>query len=239
MATECGEHDGFRYEILNSNSTTAVLKVFIPAGKSIRAIPGCMFATSCNVEITGKWKRGWRATFGIDDSRIQILSVPEESESEGWALLTPGFYGSISTIMVNQGDELCVGDNAFLACLGDGIESTVKSQPVKQSFMSGSGMFIKKIKAPETGGVVFVCAVGTMMLFNLKEKESMVVENGHLVTWPNHMEYVMQKAGKNWYRSGLSGQGIVSKLTGPGTIRVQTRNPKEMADWVYDTKSPS
>lgn len=237
--TTSGGFDGFRYEILDGFSTTAVLKVWIPCGKSIRAIPGCMFSTSSNVSIKGKYHGNFKAIVGIGDSRYQILSVEEDSGKEGWVMLSPGFYGSISVITVNPGDEICVGDNAFLASIGDGIKSVMKSQGVKKALFSGSGLFVKKVKAEETGGIIFVCAVGSMMSFNIPEEESIIVDNGHLVTWPNHMQYDMQKAAKNWFRSAVSGEGIVSKLTGPGTVNVQTRSPEDMAEWIYDQKTPS
>lgn len=227
---ETGEYDGFRYEVVNPSSTTTTLKIYIPAGKSVKAIPGCMFATSENVEIKGKFKKTMKALLGPDEARHQTLTA---NDTDGWVLLSPSFLGSI-TPMVIQDDEVCVGDNAFLASIGD-IESTSKSQGLRKGLFSGHGLFVKKVKGT---GIVFVCAVGSMLSLDLADGQVVVVDNGHLVTWSNKMKYDIQKASKSWFSSGVSGEGVVAKINGPGKINVQTRNPEEMAEWVYETKLP-
>lgn len=228
--TQTGEYEGFRYEVVNPSSTTATLKVYIPAGETIKAIPGCMFATSSSIEIKGKLKKTFKAMLGPEDASFSTYTAVD---ADGWVLMAPGFLGSITPVEIND-EEICVGDDAFLASLGD-IQSSIKSQGLKKSMFSGSGLFVKKVKGT---GIVFVCAVGSMMTMDIPEEETIVVDNGHLVTWPSSITYDIQKASKSWFSSGVSGEGVVAKITGPGQINVQTRNPEEMAEWVYDTKTP-
>jgi uncharacterized protein (AIM24 family) len=38
------------------------------------------------------------------------------------------------------------------------------------------------------------------------------------------MPYQLRKAAAGWFRSIVSGEGIVSEFTGPGEILIQTRN---------------
>lgn len=227
---ESGSYEGYRYEVINPTSTTATLKIYIPDGHSVKAIPGCMFATSANIEIKGKVKRTMKAMFGPDEARHQLLTA---KDGEGWVLLAPGFFGAISPMQIND-QEVCVGDDAFLASIGE-IDSTSSSQGVKKSLFSGHGLFVRKVKG---NGVIFVCAVGSMMTYELKDNENMIIDNGHLVTWSNDMKYEMKKASKSWAGSGVSGEGIVASMTGLGKVHLQTRNPEEMAEWIYETKSP-
>lgn len=227
---DTGTYQEYKYEIINPTSTTAALKIYIPDGQSVKAIPGCMFVTSSNIEIKGKIKKTLKAVLGPDEARYQTFTA---KAGEGWVLLSPSFYGAISPIRITN-EEICVGDNAFLASIGE-IESTSKSQGLRKAIFSGHGMFVKKVKGT---GVIFVCAVGAMMTFNLKENENIVVGNGHLVTWSN-MKHDMKMASKGWFSSGLSGEGIISSMTGPGRINVQTRSPKELVEWVYETKPPA
>lgn len=225
-----GAYGNFRYEIVNARSTTATVKIHIPEGESIKAIPGCMFATSSNVEIKGKIKKTLRALVGPDEARYQVISA---TGGDGWVLLAPSFLGSITAVEIKD-EEICVGDDAFLAGLGE-LESSSKSQGIKKAMFSGSGLFIKKVKGT---GVIFVCAVGSMLSWTLADGESMVVDNGHLVTWPDAMQYDVKKASKTWLGSSISGEGVVTKVTGPGVICVQTRNAEEIAGWVYGSKAP-
>lgn len=58
----------------------------------------------------------------------------------------------------------------------------------------------------------------------LVEGEKYIVDNGHLVAWT--CDYVMERVASGGIISGLaSGEGLVCKFTGPGTVLMQSRNP--------------
>ena len=51
------------------------------------------------------------------------------------------------------------------------------------------------------------------------------MDTGHLVAWEGHMQYNLRKAAKSgFFRSMMSGEGLVAEFTGPGEILIQTRN---------------
>lgn len=92
--------------------------------------------------------------------------------------------------------------------------------------------------------VVFVCLVqilfegslprtranGTPML-QLQEGEKYIIDNGHLIAW--NCKYVMERVASGGIISGISsGEGLVCKFTGPGTVFLQTRNPAAFAMWM-------
>lgn len=50
------------------------------------------------------------------------------------------------------------------------------------------------------------------------------MDNGHLVAW--NTKYILERVASGGIISGLSsGEGLVCKFTGPGTVFLQTRNP--------------
>jgi hypothetical protein len=58
----------------------------------------------------------------------------------------------------------------------------------------------------------------------LEEGERYIVDNGHLVAW--NTKYILERVASGGIISGLSsGEGLVCKFTGPGTVFMQTRNP--------------
>lgn len=58
----------------------------------------------------------------------------------------------------------------------------------------------------------------------LADGERYIVDNGHLVAW--NTKYVLERVASGGIISGLSsGEGLVCKFTGPGTVFLQTRNP--------------
>jgi uncharacterized protein (AIM24 family) len=65
----------------------------------------------------------------------------------------------------------------------------------------------------------------------LQEGEKYVVDNGHLVAW--NTKYVLERIASGGIISGMaSGEGLVCKFTGPGTVFLQTRNPAGFAQWM-------
>lgn len=67
--------------------------------------------------------------------------------------------------------------------------------------------------------------------WQLADGEKYNVDNGHLVAWS--CKYVMERVASGGLISGMtSGEGLVCKFTGPGSVYLQTRNPSSFAAWV-------
>jgi len=65
----------------------------------------------------------------------------------------------------------------------------------------------------------------------LQKGEKYIIDNGHLVAWP--CDYILERAASGGIISGISsGEGLVCKFTGPGTVFMQTRNPGAFAAWM-------
>lgn len=57
----------------------------------------------------------------------------------------------------------------------------------------------------------------------LAEGEKYIVDNGHLVAW--NTKYILERVTSGGIIAGFaSGEGLVCKFTGPGTVYIQTRN---------------
>lgn len=76
---------------------------------------------------------------------------------------------------------------------------------------------------------------GALDLVELRAGESPVLDSGHLVAFDDGVSYVTRKAARGLVQTarGLvqtlkSGAGLVLEFTGPGRLRTQSRNPKEL-----------
>lgn len=60
-------------------------------------------------------------------------------------------------------------------------------------------------------------------MIQLTDGEKYIVDNGHLVAW--NTKYILERVASGGMLSGFaSGEGLVCKFTGPGTVFIQTRN---------------
>jgi len=70
----------------------------------------------------------------------------------------------------------------------------------------------------------------------LQPGEQHILENGHLVAWD--CEYQMERAGSGGVFNMLKTQeGMVCRLTGPGTVHYSTRNLKNFEYWISEHAS--
>ena len=98
-----------------------------------------------------------------------------------------------------------------------------------RGLFSGEGFFVLNIHGK---GVVFLSSFGAIHPINLEAGEEVIIDNGHLVAWPDYMKYTVEKASSGWFSSVASGEGLVCRFTGPGTVLIQTRNPDAFSAWM-------
>ena len=70
------------------------------------------------------------------------------------------------------------------------------------------------------------------MGLQLVEGEKYIIDNGHLVAW--NCKYVMERVASGGIISGISsGEGLVCKFSGPGTVFMQTSESSVIYSGVY------
>ncbi|HXQ69249.1 MAG TPA: AIM24 family protein, partial [Pyrinomonadaceae bacterium] len=74
-----------------------------------------------------------------------------------------------------------------------------------------------------------VSSFGAIYRKQLRAGERYVVDTGHLVAWEGSMQYTLRKAASGFFRSLMSGEGIVAEFSGPGELLIQTRNLAALA----------
>lgn len=81
-------------------------------------------------------------------------------------------------------------------------------------------------------GTVFLSSYGAIHAINLEAGEEVIIDNGHLVAWPDYMHYKIEKASNGWISSIMSEECPVCRFRGPGVILIQTRNPAALSQWL-------
>ena len=96
-----------------------------------------------------------------------------------------------------------------------------------KSWIGGEGLFLLQVSG---SGLLLVSTFGAIHRKTLRQGEQYVVDTGHLVAWEGQMQYNLRKAAKSgFFRSFLSGEGMVAEFSGPGEILIQTRNLRAFA----------
>ena len=197
-------------------------KVGLTAGEVITTESGAMVAMTPGLEIKGKAKGGLLKSLGRKLlSGESFFQSQVEAKQDGEVLLAPNMPGDMRVLDIGAGWRLEKG--AFVAC-GPHGEISTKAQGLGKGLFGGEGFFVIEASGQ---GPILVSAYGAIHTVELAEGQEYVVDNGHLVAW--NCDYKIGKAASGWMSTMTSGEGLVCRFTGPGTVHMQSRNLSPLA----------
>ena len=218
-----------RYEILYPEAFP-VVRFYLKRGEKIKAESDAMIAMSSTVDVEGKMEGGIlsglaRKFLSGESMFFQELAA---NRGDGKVLIGHAQPGGIMDLELDGSYGLRIQKNGFLASTED-IQIDTHVQNLARGFLSGEGFFILNAKGR---GTIFVASYGVIHAINLEDGEEVVIDNGHLVAWPDYMDYKIEKASGGWISSFTSGEMLVCRFRGPGVVLIQTRNPDAFKGWI-------
>ncbi len=112
----------------------------------------------------------------------------------------------------------------FLACT-PGVNIKAKFGGLK-AFFSGEGAFLLEVSG---SGDLFFNSFGGIVKKEINGE--FIVDTGHVVAFDSSLNYSITGMG-NFKSTMLSGEGLVMKFEGAGTLYLQTRNVSSVASWL-------
>ncbi|HEX5708440.1 MAG TPA: TIGR00266 family protein [Pyrinomonadaceae bacterium] len=213
-----GQGRGYSYEVLHQPSF-ALAVVKLQAEQSIQAEAGAMVSMSANVELQSQMKGGlFGAIKRAAGGESAFVSTFTARGGPGEVTFAPGGPGDIAAIEV-ENQVFFVQSSSYLA--GDGSLTVDTRWGGAKSFFGGEGLFVLQVTGT---GLLLVSSFGAIHRKRLEFNERYVIDTGHLVAWEGTTQYTLRKAASGFFRSMVSGEGIVAEFTGPGEILIQTRN---------------
>ncbi len=209
--------------------TNSMIKVNLEYGEKVKAESGAMVMMSPSLDLEGKLEGGIRGGIGRMFSGekffFQVLSA---NRGAGYAMLAPSSPGDLCMIELDGMTEWNVQKDGFLAG-SDTIVVETQMQNLARGLFGGEGFFVLKIKGK---GTLIVSSFGAIHEINLAPEEEYIIDNSHLVAWPNTTNFTIEKVSKGWISSFTSGEMLVCKFRGPGKVYIQTRNSQAFGSWV-------
>jgi uncharacterized protein (TIGR00266 family) len=198
----------------------ALAVVNLQAEQAISAEAGAMVSMSANVDLYAEMKGG---VFGALKRAVggesAFVSTFTAKSGPGEVTFAPGAPGDVAGIEM-QNQTFMVQSSSYLA--GDTSLIVDTKFGGAKSFFGGEGLFVLQVSGT---GLLLVSSFGAIHRKTLHPGEQYVIDTGHLVAWEGHMQYNLRKAAKSgFFRSFLSGEGMVAEFNGPGEILIQTRN---------------
>ncbi|HMF56898.1 MAG TPA: TIGR00266 family protein [Pyrinomonadaceae bacterium] len=218
-----GQGRGYSYEILHQPAFSLAL-IQLQAEQSIMAEAGAMVSMSANVELQSQMKGGlFGALKRAAGGESAFVSTFTARGGPGEVTFAPSAPGDIAAIEMNN-QLFFVQSSSYLA--GDASLVVDTKWGGAKSFFAGEGLFVLQVTG---SGLLLLSSYGAIHRKRLQPGERYVVDTGHLVAWEGTTQYTLRKAAAGFFRSMVSGEGIVAEFTGPGEILIQTRNLQALA----------
>ena len=203
----------------------AMVEIALEGGEKVQAEAGAMVAMSSNLKIETKAKGGLLG--GLKRMVVGETFFTNSFSSEGGPgtiKFAPSMPGDLEHLSLS-GDTWLMQSGAYVAHTGE-IEIDTKWGGFK-SFFAGEGFFL--IKMSGTGDCWFSSFGG---LTRIDFTDGYVVDTTHLVAFQEGLNYNVEPVG-GLKATFLSGEGLVCRFSGSGSIYVQTRSGPPFASWLH------
>ena len=223
-----------RYEIKYKPSYS-MLVVNLEQGETITAEAGAMTYMDPNIEVhTRKREKSLLGSLGLAIVGRQSFWVNDYTASQGTGELglVSAPVGDIEMLEIKPDQGYVIQKAAYIASTQN-VDLDVQWEGFTKGLF-GQGLFMIGVAG---SGNLFINTFGAIDKHTLRPGQSMIVDNFHLVAFSSSCNYKVTKFG-GLKETLLGGEGLVTTITGPGDIYIQTKNLKEFVDWLWTLIEP-
>ena len=216
------------FEIRYSPSFS-LLEVRLNAGEVVTAEGGAMIYMSDGIQVKTRTRSG-----GFFQ-KVKVSVLGGESffvndfmaDRPGSVGLAAAPLGDVQRLVVAPGRGFVVQSAGYIASTS-GVQLDTEWQGFTKGIF-GTSLFMLKATG---SGDLFVNSFGAIDKHVLGPGEKLTVDNYHLVAFTEGCSYSVHKFG-GLKSTILGGEGLVTEVTGPGDLYLQTKNPSEFARWLW------
>jgi len=176
------------------------------------------------------WWSGTKSLLGGESMFTAEFSAKRDGQV---LVLAPATQGDVLEIKLNESSAFYLTSGSYLANIGN-CNLKVKYGGMK-GVMSKKGLFLLHVSGE---GTVFCQSHGAIIQRDLEQDEKFFLDNRYAIAFSDSVQYQLVKATKSIRDSFMSGEGLVNRYTGPGTIYYQTRAKPSINFLAYFLNSP-
>ncbi|MDR0318615.1 MAG: TIGR00266 family protein [Nitrososphaerota archaeon] len=213
----------------------AMLVASLTQGETITAESGAMTYMDPAIEVhTRKREKSLLGSLSLSIIGGQSFWVNDyvAAKGPGDVAFVSAPVGDIERLDVAPGRGYIIQKSAYVASTPH-VNLDIKWEGFTKGLF-GNGLFM--IKA--TGnGPLFINTFGAIDVQTLKAGQTLIVDNFHLVGFSDTCSYKVTRFG-GLKETMLSGEGLVTQITGPGDVYIQTKNLDEFTKWIWTLIEP-
>jgi len=213
----------------------ALLVTNLDQGETITAESGALTYMDPAIEVhTRKREKSLWGSLGLSIIGGQSFWVNDYTATNGPGEIAfvAAPVGDIQRLDIAPGRGYIIQKSAYIASTPD-INLDVKWEGFTKGLF-GQGLFMLKANG---NGPLFINTFGALDAHTLQPGQTLVVDNFHLVGFSDTCSYKVTRIG-GLKETILSGEGLVTQITGPGEVYIQTKNLQEFTEWLWTLLEP-
>jgi uncharacterized protein (TIGR00266 family) len=204
-------------------------------GETITAESGALTYMTPNIEVhTRKREKSLLGSLGLSIIGGQSFWVNDYTANNGAGevAFVAAPVGDIKQLDIAPNSGYVIQKSAYIAST-PGIDLDVKWEGFTKGLF-GQGLFMLKATG---SGQMFINTFGAIDVHTLQSGQTLIVDNFHLVGFSQSCSYKVTRFG-GLKETLLSGEGLVTQITGPGDVYIQTKNLREFTEWLWTLLEP-
>jgi len=213
----------------------SLLEIRLEPNETITGESGAMTYMSPNIQVkTRKREKSFLGSLGLTLLGRQSFFVNDYTAEniQGKLGLVSAPLGDIERIGIRPDRGFIIQKSAYISST-ENVDLDVKWQGFTKGLF-GQGLFMIKVSGD---GDLFINTFGALDKHNLSAGETLIVDNFHLVAFTDTCSYKVKKFG-GLKETILGGEGLITEITGPGDVFIQTKNLREFVDWLWTLLEP-
>lgn len=178
---------------------------------------------SMETNMKGGFLKSVSRAFAGESMFIVTYSTSKPNTKIAFSSTVPG---EIMPIRIEDHNGIILQKGAFLCAESTVEPSVIFNKKLSSGLFGGEGFILQKLNGK---GIAFLEIDGNAVVKELKPGETILVDTGNIVAFDGNVKYDIQsiKGAKNIL---FGGEGLfVTKLTGPGSVILQTQNFADFA----------
>lgn len=202
--------------------TVPAVEMTLQQGETVFTQRGGMFYMSDGIEMKTNSRGGLMKGLGRMLAGESIFMAHYTAlQNNQVAAFASNVAGCILPIDLNQFPGLIIQKGAFLCAMDTVSLNIVLTKKLSAGFFGGEGFILQQLQG---SGIAFLEVDGDFVQRNLAPGEVLKVDTGNVVGFTPDTKYEIETV-KGLGNIFLGGEGLfMTKLTGPGTVFLQTMN---------------
>lgn len=225
-----------QYSIANIGGTAETLHFSLRPGQSIEAESGALM--HIDPELSVRTRMGSGAVGRVFSGENIFTNVYTNEGTGPMELgLIPKLPGSMETFFLPKGRSMIISNTSFIAC----TPNIKRTTPIGFNRIFSMGLFLTKVSAPESDGVVWLAPFAGVHRITIPAGESRIVDNGLLLAIDSKIRTEITTLGRT--KTFLfGGEGIVIRLKNPTTqpqeVYIESRKLRDFINVVAERVRP-